>query len=225
MASLTVSDVFPVVLGSNISDSISGGGGGQTGWNIGSITSGQWGPITDKATNVGHKDLYMAHDGANKITNVSFYVAEFGTTTGYSYGGSDTSSNDYANIKAQGSASGTSKNNADNNSRGLWVEMQWDVSDVNRFDIGSRSTLVKTFGKASQGIDDATAFTAAAEGMVYNSGGETAGSAPLAGEIGAAGDTVLGDTFHGQFRHYMEANPTLSSTVQYELVGRFAFTS
>jgi hypothetical protein len=223
--SLTVSDIFPVVLGSNISDAILGGGGSQTGWNVGPVTSGQWGPITDKVSNLGHKDLYLSHDGTNEITELTVFVDQFGTNTGYTYGGSATAASDYSGIKAQGSASGSSKNNADNASAGLWMDMQWDVSDVNRFDIGSRSTLVKTFGKSSAGIDIGSAFAIAPEAMVYNSGGETAASAPESGKIGPAANTVLGDTAHLQFRHYMEQNPTISSFIQYELVWQFSFTS
>lgn len=223
--SLTVSDVFPVVLGSNISDAISGGGGSQTGWNIGSVTSGQWGPITDKDTNIGHKDLYIAHDGTNEITDLTCFVDEFGSNTGYTYGGADTAASDYAGIKAQGAASGTSKNNADNASAGLWVEFQFDVSDSNRFDIGARPTLVKTFGKSSLGISISTAYDIAAESMVYDSAGETAASAPILGTVGPAGNTVFGDTSHLQYRHYMESNPNISSKIQYELVYQFSFTS
>ena len=202
MPSITVSDVFPVVLGSNISDSISGGVG-QTGWNIGNVVAGQWGPIISKSANTGKKDLYIAHDGTNKITDCAVYIALFGENTGYTYGGNDTAANDYTNVKAQGAGSGTSKNNADNLSAGLWVDMKWDVTTVNNFDIGSRATEVFTFGKSSQGIDTLTAFPLITAGMIYNSAGETGASAPVEGEIGPAGNTVLGDTFKGQFRHYM----------------------
>lgn len=221
---LTVSDVFPVVVGSNISDSILGGVG-QTGWNIGPVTSGQWGPITSKPSNLGHKDLYIAHDGSAEITDLSVFVAQFGSNTGYTYGGSNTAASDYSGITAQGSASGTSKNNADNNSSGLWLEMQYDVSDVNRFDIASRGTLVKTFGKASEGVDVPSAFLIQPESMVYNSGGESGASAPEAGKVGPSGNTVLGDTSHLQFRHYMEQNPSISSFIQYELVYTFSYTA
>ncbi|MBP98749.1 hypothetical protein CMK18_22605 [Candidatus Poribacteria bacterium] len=223
--SLTVSDVFPVVLGTSIANSIAGGGGSQVGWNIGSVTSGQWGPITNKISNLGHKDLYLAHDGTNKITNFTIHIAEFGTTTGYTYGGSSTAALDYAGVKAQGSASGTSKNNLDNASAGLWIEYEHVVSDANRFDYASRPSLVNIFGKSNLGISDATGFDLKSESMIYNSSGATVANSPVDGEIGAAADSVLGDTSHIQLRHYMEANPSLSSTVQYEMVYRYSFTS
>ena len=219
--SLTVSENFPPT--TDIADALTGGG---TGWNIGSVTSGQWGPITNKTSNLGHQDLYLKHDGINEITDLKFSVAEYGTTTGFSYGGTDSAANDYTNLIAQGANSGVSKNSADNASNGLWIEMQWDVSDTNRFDRNTRPTFVKAVGDGSVGIDLDNGITLAAESMVYDAPGETVASSPVAGTLGPSGNTVLGEICHTQFRHYVrQTGAEINGRVQYEIIFSYAFTS
>lgn len=219
--SLVVSENFPPT--TDIADALTAGG---TGWNIGSVTSGQWGPITNKTSNLGHKDLYLKHDGVNEVTDLKFSVAEYGTTTGFTYGGTDSAANDYTNLIAQGANSGVSKNSADNASNGLWLEMQFDVSDTNRFDRNTRPTFVKAIGDSSVGIDLDNGITMAAESMVYDAPGETAGSGTVAGTLGPAGNTVFGDICHAQLRHYVrQTGAEINGRVQYEIIWSYAFTS
>jgi len=219
--SLTIDEVYPPA--ADIADSLNGGG---TGYNVGSVTSGQWGPITNKVSNLGHKNLYIKHDGVNAITELAVSVAPYGTTTGFSYGGDDSANNDYTNVIAQGANSGDSKNSSDNASNGAWIEMQNDVSDANRFDIAARSAFVKRIGNGSLGIDVDTAYTVVAGAMTYDAPGKTNPSAPVDGSLGPSGNTVLGEICQLQLRHYVrQVGAEINSRVQYELILSYAFTS
>lgn len=219
--SLTIGEVYPPV--SDIADGLAGGG---SGYNIGSVTSGQWGPITNKISNLGHKDLYVKHDGTNKITDIRLSIAEYGTTTGFSYGGDDSSSNDYTNVVAQGANTGDSKNSSDNNSNGAWFEFQSDVSDANRFDVSPRSQYVKRIGEGGNGVDIATGYLIDAAAMTYDAPGKTNASAPVNGELGPAGNTILGEIMHLQMRHYVrQTGAEINGRVQYEMILSYAFTS
>lgn len=218
---LTVSETLD---GTAVADTLAGGG---TGVDLGSIQNGSFAPITDKTANTGKQDLYIRHDGTASITNMKAFIQEFGTSTGFTYGGADSPANDFTNIKSLGSSSGGSKNNADGLSGGLWMEMDFDVSNASRFDQATRPSLVKIFGdNGTDGQDLASGFTIAADSMVYDaSGTETAGSSPVAGEVGASGDTVKGDNTHLQFRIFRPTTDTsLSGVVQFELVFSYAFT-
>ena len=179
--------------------------GGGTGIEFGVATNSSYTPLVNKTTNLGKLDAYISHDGTAKITELKTFIQVFGTNTGFSYGAGDSAVNDNTTFRSLGNASGSSKNNADGNSGGLWREMDFDVSDTNRFDIASRPTLVFIHGASAGGQDAASAFILKADGMVYDSGGgtETAGTVPVDGELGASGDTVLGDRYHDQMRIYL----------------------
>ena len=217
--------VSRTINGAAAADILAGSG---TGVDLGSIQNGSFAPITDKTANTGKEDLYIRHDGTVKITNLKVFIQQQGASTAFTYGGADSPANDFTNIKALGSASGASKNNSDGLSGGLWMEMDFDISNASRFDQASRPTLVKIFGdNGTDGQDLASAFPIVADSMVYDVASvETAGSTPVAGEVGASGDTVLGDNSHLQFRIYRPTTDvSMSGIVQFELVFSYAFTT
>jgi hypothetical protein len=106
--------------------------------------------------------------------------------------------------------------------------MDSDVSDANQFSGvgGARATLAKIFGdNGTDGIDDASAFTLAAESMVYNAAGEQQASSPVAGSIGKAGDTVLGDSSHLRLRAYLLQAQADGGIFQWEYVVSYTHTA
>ena len=219
---LTISSLFTPA--TPYADALLGGG---TGIEFGVCTNGSYTPLTNKTSNLGHLNAYISHDGTAKITEAKTFIQTFGTNTGFTYGGGDTAANDFVTMRNLGNASGSSKNNADGASGGLWREMDFDVSDTNRFDHASRPTLVYIHGdNNTDGIDAASAFDLKADGMVYDSGGgtETAASSPVDGEVGASGDTVLGDRFHDQMRIYLPTSFSVGGTIQFEIAFLYAFT-
>lgn len=219
---MTVSSLFTPA--TPYADALLGGG---TGIEFGVSTNGSFTPLTNKVSNLGKLDAYLSHDGTAKITEAKTFIQTYGTNTGFTYSGGDTAANDNITMRSLGSASGNSKNNADGLSGGLWREMDFDVSDTNRFDQATRPTLVYIHGdNGTDGQDAASAFVLKADGMVYDSGGgtETAGTVPVDGEIGASGDTVLGDRFHDQMRIYLPTSFATGGTIQFEIVYIFAFT-
>ena len=219
---LTVSSLFTPA--TPYADALLGGG---TGIEFGVTSNGGYTPLIDKVANTGKIDAYLSHDGTAKITDIKTYIETFGTNTGFAYGGGDTAANDFVTMKSLGNASGNSKNNADGLSGGLWREMDFDVSSTNRFDQATRPGLVFIHGdNGTDGQDAVSAFVLKADGMVYDSGGgtETAGTVPVDGEIGASGDTVLGDRYHDQMRIHLPTSFSFGGTIQFEIVYLFAFS-
>jgi hypothetical protein len=219
---MTVSSLFTPA--TPYADALLGGG---TGIEFGVSTNGSYTPLVNKIANTGRLDAYLSHDGTAKITETKTFIQTFGTNTGFSYGGGDTAANDNVTMRSLGNASGNSKNNADGLSGGLWREMDFDVSDTNRFDQATRPGLVFIHGdNGTDGQDADSAFVLKADGMVYDSGGgtETAGTVPVDGEIGASGDTVLGDRFHDQMRIQLPTSFSVGGTIQFEVTFIFAFT-
>lgn len=212
--------------GSAVNDSLAGGGTGVDG---GPVVSGSYGPVVNPTTNTGKLDIYAAHDGTNEITDFKVHIQQFGLGTGFTYGGADSAVNDITNLLNFGDSSGSSKNNADSLSGGLWMEMDADVASINQFDHASRSAFVKIFGDnggyaSGDGRDLASAFLVVGDAMVYESGGETLASAAVDGEIGPAGNTVLGDAAHMAYRLYVPGSHTDGGILQHEVVYSYAFT-
>jgi hypothetical protein len=218
---LTVSETLG---GAAIADSLAGGGSGI---DLGSVTNNNYAPLTNKTANTGHQDLYISHDATiDPITDVKFFIQEYGIGTGFTYGGADTATNDDATLRSLGNNSGSSKNNADGLSGGLWIDMDWNASTANQFDQANFPALVKIFGdNVTDGTDLATAFALATDAMVYDAPGETAASAPVAGQIGKANDTVLGEAAHLKMRIYLPNAFSNGGIVQTELVIAYSFTA
>lgn len=216
---LTLSETLD---GTPIGDSINSG---NSGIGFGNLVNGSYAPLLSAPSNTGAKDIYISHDGVNYIEDVSVHVAQFGVGTGYSYGGGATSFDDFASLIALGAASQASKNNADGLSGGLWMETRASVLVSEQFDRATFPTYVKTFGLSGQGISSVTAFSVPSVSMVYNAAGEQLASAPIAGRIGAAGDTVLGDSAHLRFRFYAPNVYLGTGIFQWDTVITFSFSS
>jgi len=219
---LTVSTIFTPA--TPYADALLGGG---TGIDYGTGVNNQWTPIIDKTGNTGALAAYISHDGINKITEFKTHIQTYGASTGFTYGGTDTAGNDFTTLTGLGLASGSSKNNADGLSGGLWAEFDADVSAANFFDRAARPTLVKVFGDAGNGQSLATAYTVLSDSCIYDSGGgtETVASAPLDGELGASADTVLGDRSLVHYRVYFPSAFAVGGTIQFEQVWTYAFTT
>ena len=102
--SLTVSET---ISGSAVADSLAGGG---TGVDLGSVVNNSYGPITLKADNTGRQNLFVRHDAVtDPITDVKTFMQQFGTGTGFTYGGASTAALDYTSLKSLANASGNSK--------------------------------------------------------------------------------------------------------------------
>jgi hypothetical protein len=220
--SLTISETLS---GAALSDSLAGGG---TGLDLGSCANNSYAPLVDKSANTGKQDLYIRHNATiDPITSVKFYIGQYGALTGDTYGGARTAAGDYTAIKALGNASGSSKNNADGLSGGLWIDMDWDATTANQFDQANFPSLVKIFGDGgTDGIDLASAFGLVTNAMVYdNSSFETAATTPVEGKIGKSGDTVLGDQAHVKLRVYLPSAFVEGGIYQVEFVTAYSYTA
>lgn len=220
---MTVSLIASETLnGLAIDDALDGGG---LGMNMGLVSNQFYTPLIDKATNTGQKDIYIRHDGTALISTLGCYIGEYGSGTGFTYGGTETAALDFSTVKSMGLASGTSKNNDDGNSGGFWMEMDASTTSTTQFDAATRPAEVKIFGGANQGIDLSTYFLLDAKAMVYDSGGEATATAPVTGQIGPAGDTALGDNAHLKFRYYVPTSYLEAKTIQWETIFSYSYTA
>jgi hypothetical protein len=218
---LTISETLG---GAAVADSLAGGG---TGVDLGSVVNNQYAPITLKSANTGHQDLFISHDAVlDPITDVKTFIQQYGVGTGFTYGGADTAANDFTTLVNLGNASGSSKNNADGLSGGIWIDMDWNASTANQFDQANFPTLVKIYGDGlTDGVDLASAFILKADAMVYDAPPETAAGTPVDGQIGISGDTTLGDTAHVKLRIYIPNAFSDGGIIQWEWVIAYSFTS
>lgn len=220
MVALTIAELID---GTQVADSLQGGG---TGVDLGPVNNNSYAPVTSKAANTGKQDLFIQHDGTEKITDVKTFVQQYGVGTGFTYGGNASAAADYASLKSLGNASGNSKNNNDGLSGGLWIDMDWDAVTANQFDQANFPTVVKIYGdNLTDGTDLATAFLVNAAAMVYNAAGETAASAGVSGEIGPSGSTTLGDAAHCKLRIYLPNSHATGGYMQWEWVVAYSFTA
>lgn len=218
---LTVSETLD---GAAVADALAGGG---TGVDLGSVVNNQYAPIISKAANTGAQSLFISHDATiDPITDVKTYIQTYGVGTGFTYGGADSAANDFTTLKNLANASGSSKNNADGLSGGVWIDMDWDASTANQFDQATFPALVKLYGDSlTDGIDIASAFPLKSNAMVYNAPPETGASAPVDGQIGKAADTVLGDAAHVKLRLYIPNAFADGGIIQWEWVIAYSFTA
>lgn len=212
------------------SDSLAGGG---TGINLGQVANGLYAPIVDQATNDGAQVVYLSHNAAiDPITDVKVFISQYSQT----YGGAVSSLSNYTQIKAEGqtSTSGTGdKNNSNGTSSGLWVDFDQDVSQSNQFDIATRPSEVKIFGKSDLGIDALTAYALPVSASMYaaTSASEAIPSAPVAGKIGKSsgtgfgGDSALGNRAKFRTRIYLRSAFPDGGIYQVDYSIRYSFTA
>jgi len=228
--------------GANYADALEGGG---TGIDMLSCINGQYSPIISQPANTGYKDIFIFHDAVvDPITSVKTYLQQFGTGTGFSYGGANTAATDYSHatkgILALGNADTMGAgvaNNSDGFGGGLHIDMDWDVTTANQF-LGSRvGTLKRIYGDnggpTGDGRNLATAFTLVADAMSnsQNTGVEIAPTAAVAGSIGrkfsvnAASAALLGDLGHVRMRFFLRTDATEGGIMQWEWVIAYSFTA
>lgn len=218
---LTVAETLD---GTAVADALAGGG---TGVDLGSVVNGSYAPVILKSANTGKQDLFIRHDAMiDPITDVKTFMQQYGVGTGFAYGGADTAANDYATMKSLGNGSGSSKNNNDGLSGGLWIDMDWDAVTANIFDQANFPSVVKIYGdNLTDGTDLSTAFTLKSSALVYDAPGETGASSPVDGKIGKNNDTVLGDNAHVKLRVYLTQAFSDGGIVQWEWVIAYSFTA
>ncbi len=219
---LTVSET---VTGSEVSDSLSGG---STGLDFGQVVNGSYSPITLQSANTGHQSVFLRHDATvDPITDVKFYVAQYTGT----YGGANSAAADFTTLSGFGSSdTGATKNNIDGNSRGLHIDMDWQVSDANQFDYSRETTgQMRIFGKNYSGLDGlalATSFSLHADAASYwNGSSEIDATTPVTGKIGKSSDTVLGNRGHIQARFYLHSGAVDGGVLQFDIVVAYSFTA
>ena len=220
---LTVSES---VTGAEVSDVLAGG---STGLDFGQVTNGAYSPITLQSANTGAQEIFVRHDAVtDPITNVKFYAAQYSGT----YGGANSAAADITTLLALGAAnSGTDKNNVDGLSRGLHIDMDWQVSNANQFlPTREASGQKRIFGfDAGAGIDGsslALGFPMHADAASYwNGASEVDATTPVTGSIGKSTDTVLGNRGHFKARFYLNSGAVDGGILQWSTVVSYSFTS
>ena len=214
---LTVSET---INGLAVADTLEGGGVGS---DLGVVTNSGYAPRINKSQNTGRLDLFIRHNGVNEITDFQTFIQEYGTDSSFAYGGGSTAADDFTSLKNLGAASGASRNNIDGLSGGLWVDMNANVAEVNQFDYATNGyntvdgsqggdSSVRIYGDNNlDGLDVESGFEAIAKSMVIASNQSNGGDAgngfipngPVAGTIGAAGNTTFDDNCHLKLRIYL----------------------
>lgn len=248
---LTVSETLD---GAAVADVLASPGPVNTGVDHGAVVNGSYAPLTDKTDNTGRKDLFIRHDATiDPITDVKTFMQEYGVGTSYGYGGAVSAASDYTKMKNLGNTSGGSKNNADGNSGGLWIDMNAVITDTAasaQFDWntngfygwtgsvfsgtqGGNDTVAIYGDGLTDGIDLASAFPMRSQAMVIDSDQSSGGdatngwtpTAPVEGQIGKNGDTALGDNAHTKLRVFVRSDTTDGGIVQWEWVIGYSFSA
>lgn len=217
---LTISETYE---GAAVTDALANGG---TGIDLGSVVNGQYSRVTNQAANEdAGSAFFIRHDAVDDpITDVKTFIQQYGNGTAFAYGGADTAANDIATLINEGNLSGSSKNNGDGLSSGLWIDMDFDATTTNQFDQANFPSVVKIYGdNNTDGIDLDSAFDMEPAAMIQASG--VAASAPALGTIGKSDDTVLGDSAHIKLRAYLRTAFPDGGIVQWEWVVAYSFTS
>jgi hypothetical protein len=167
--------------------------GGSTGIDLGTVANGA-------ATSV--QNLYISHNGTQKITGVAYYIQAFTGT----YGGNYTAAADYAKLRTLGDSS-----------------YGYQVDEI----YNSSPAFNGAFYQVATGAGDAfaTRRTIPTTAMVYDSSGEQAASSPVAGEIGPSGNTVLGNRAKLKERVSIPASEVDGGYRQFDLVIAYNYTT
>jgi len=217
--------ISKTITGANVSDALAGAG---TGLDLGNVANGSYAPIIDKSANTGKQDIFIRHNATiDPITEFKVYLDDYVGGTGFTYGGVAGNASDFSSLLNLGFISGSSKNNADGLSGGCWIDMDWQVTDANRFDIGTRPARVKIFGdNNTDGIDAASAFTIHQDAMSFwNGSSEVDATSPVAGQVGIASDTVRGNRAHIFKRIYLTTAYPDGGIVQWSYIYVYTFTA
>lgn len=205
--------------------------GGSVGMDVGQVIAGSYTPIQNQAANSGRLDVYFrASNIVDPIQDVTIFLDDY---TGV-YGGSDSAAGDYATMLALGAAdTGTTNNNTDfagGLSRGLHMDMSWNVPGTNQFSyVRESSGQMRIFGKSYTGKDGAmlsTGFVLHQDAMSYwNGTSELDASAPVAGKIGIPSDAALGNRGHMLLRFYLHQTASDGGYIQWDTVTSFSYSA
>lgn len=211
--------------GSETADALTGG---STGLDYGQVTNGSYAPLISQSANTGWQDLYLRHDAVvDPITDVGLYIAVYSG----SYGGPNSAAADLTTLAGYGAAdTGANKNNADGLSRGLHLDMDWQVGSASAFDYSREASGQKRiFGKSysgNTGLSAVLAFTLHADAASYYNGTtEVDATTPVAGKIGKSSDTVLGNRGHFLSRLYLHSGAADGGVLQWDNVVKFSYTA
>lgn len=220
---LTISETID---GSDFSDSLAGG---ASGLDLGQVTNGLYAPIINQTLNTGHQDIFISHDALqDPITDVQIYLQQYSFV---SYGGANSPAADFSTIGAYGAAdSGLTANNTDGLSRGLHIDMSWDVATISQFAYARESSGQKRiFGKdysGKDGLSELGAFDLHVDSASYYDGAtEADASAPITGKIGKFNDTVLGNRAHIRMRGYLHSAAIDGGILQWDTCVNFSYTA
>lgn len=187
--------LMKTVAGSAIADSLTGG---STGYDFLESETGDASPP--------EYALFVKHDGTTDITNLALNVQAYAGT----YGGDYSAAADLTKLTAHGDTAP---------GYGLQVDFRWDGSPL--FDTGQYTVF-----KTGVGISYVTRLTVPVASMSRNNAGtEVDAGTPVAGQIGATGDTVLGDRAHMTFRYVTPSGETATGRRQFDIYLSFNFTS
>ncbi len=170
----------------------------------GSTTGYDLGTATQSSGSTPVNIVYFRHNGVNPITDASYYIANYSG----SYGGDYNASTDYAKIIAHGD-DGTG-------SFGLQIEETYSTAAF-----ASPYTI-----KSGQAVNYATKRVLRTTSMFYNNSTvETAPTLAVQGQIGASGNTTLGDNAKLRLRYIIAASETLAGKRQFDIVFSYTFTT
>lgn len=213
------------VTGGEVSDALAGG---STGLDLGQTVNGIYTPVISQAANTGAQDCFVSHDAVvDPITSVKFSIAQFTGT----YGGANDAASDFTTVTGYGASdSGATKNNADGLSRGLRIDMDWQVGSASQFDYSRDGTQMRIFGKDyGAGLDGASlanAFDMHVDSASYwNGAAEVDATTPETGKIGKSDDTVLGNRSHFKKRFALHSGATEGGIAQFNFQCSFSYTA
>lgn len=176
-------------MGGATNDILSGGVGGYF---LGVVSAGKFNdPV----------DLYVTHDGAESIIDLSVYIAPFSQF----YGGNVNAGNNYLQLALWGED-------------GFGMQLSQDALQADDF-------VDQIDG--NNGFNFATKIPVRETAMVYNNASvETLATSPESGVIGPAGDAVLGDNAHIKSRVGTPAPPQyIGGAIQFDFVFFYQFSS
>lgn len=170
--------------------------GGDNGYNWGSSENGDNDPA--------QQQYYLRHDGSFFIFNLALYVRPYSGT----YGGDYSANADYTRLKGHGDSG-----------FGIQCDLTWNASPP--FTVG-----LYTVFNSSVGMTFPQRITVPTNSLFYyNAGTPIAASSPVAGKIGASGDSALGDMALMRFRDMVPSGEAQSGKRQFDIVYAYNYTS
>lgn len=170
----------------------------------GSTTGYDLGTATQSVGTTPVSKIYFRHNGVNAITDASYYIAPYSGT----YGGDYNAATDYAKIVAHGDDT--------SGSYGLQVEETFSSSSF---------TTPYTI-KTGQAVNYATKRLLQTSSLLYNNATvETAPTVPIVGNIGASGNSTLGDNGKLRVRYVIPSTEQLAGKRQFDIAFSYSYTT